>query len=134
MSKAKYTTKAVLEMERTAAQRAKDRANVARWNLDIAIFLFAVLITIIILTVQRISFEIMASFAILALTMVWLAGWRRGRRLFQRFYDEELVKLKRELKEKDKDVLLEALLEDKIETEVQNGLRERLRQGSAGNQ
>jgi len=33
-----------LEIEQTAAQRAKDRANAARWNLDIAVFSFAVLI------------------------------------------------------------------------------------------
>ena len=118
MSEAEYTAKAVLEMERTATQRAKDRVKVERWNLNIAMFLFAALAIIIILTVQRISTEIVGSFAILALTLVWLAGWRRGRRLFQYFYVDELVKLKRELKEKDKDVLLEALLEDKIDKEV----------------
>ncbi len=128
MSEAEYTAKAVLEMERTATQRAKDRVKVERCNLNIAMFLFAVLTIIIILTVQRISTEIVGSVAVLALTIVWLAGWRRGRRLFQCFYDDELVKLKRELKEKDKDVLLEALLEDKIDKEAQSGLRGRHRQ------
>jgi len=127
MNETEHTVQTLLEIKRTAVQRAKDRVKVEKWNLNIAMFLFAVLTIIIILTVQRISTEIVASFAILALTIVWLAGWRRGRRLFQYFYVDELAKLNRELKEKDKDVLLEALLEDKIDKEVQSGQRGRHR-------
>ena len=81
------------EIERTAAQRARDRAEAARWDLNIAIFLFAVLITVIILLFQGIGIEIVAPVAIFGLVMVWLVGWRRGKQLYERFYDEELFKL-----------------------------------------
>ena len=77
-------------MERRAAQRARDRANAARWNLEIAIFLFAIVIIVFILSFQGIRIEIVAPIATFGLAMAWLVGWRQGRQLYQRFYNEEL--------------------------------------------
>ena len=113
------------EMERTAAQRARDRANAARWDLNIAVFLFAILILVIILaTYTKMGIEIVAPIAIFGLAMVWLTGWRRGRQLYQRFYDEEILKLERELKKAVKEKVKEAV-EETIEEKVQKALRER---------
>ncbi len=105
-------------MERAAAQRARTRASAARWDLDIAVFLFAVMIIVIILLFQDIAIEVVAPIAIFGLVMVWLVGWRRGRQLYQRFYDEELSKLEPEQ---------EKTLEETIEERVQKALRERWR-------
>ena len=80
------------ETKRKAIQRARDRANVAKWNLEIAIFLFAVLIIVIILSYQGVGVTIVVPVAIFGLAMVWLVGWRQGRQLYQRFYDEELAR------------------------------------------
>ena len=77
-------------MERRAAQRARDRANAARWNLEIAIFLFAIVIIVVILSFQGIGLEIVASVGFLGLSMVWVVGWRQGKQLYKRFYSEEL--------------------------------------------
>lgn len=79
------------ETERVLSQRAKDRANAARWDLDVAVFLFGVLAIVIILLFQRIAVEIVASVSVFGLASVWLVGWRRGRQAYQRFYDEELT-------------------------------------------
>ena len=118
------------EMEQTAAQRARDRAGAARWDLDIAVFLFAVLIIVIILLFQEVGIDIVAPVAIFGLAMVWLVGWRRGRQLYQRFYDEELSKLERELKKTVKGAVekaVEKTVEETIEEKVQKALRERWR-------
>ncbi len=120
---AEVTEQVSPEIVQTAAQRARDRANAARWNLEIAIFLFAVLIIIIILLFQEIRIEIVAPVAIFGLAMVWLAGWRQGRQLYQRFYDEELVKLERELQKAAEGTTIEETVEEK----VQKALRERWR-------
>jgi len=114
------------EIERTAAQRARDRAGAARWNLDIAVFLFGVLIIVVILLFQGIDPRAVAPIALFGLVMVWLCGWRRGRQLYQRFYDEELLKLERELKRAVKGVV-EKTVEETIEERVQRALRERFR-------
>ncbi len=106
------------ETERLAAQRAGDRARVARWDLDIAVFLFAVLIIIMILLFQEVVIEIVAPVAVFGLAMVWLAGWRRGKQLYQRFYDEELSKL---------EPAQEKTIEETVEERVQKALRERWR-------
>ena len=98
MKIAEVTKQVSLETERMAAQRAKIRARTAKWDLDIAVFLFVVLIIVIILLFQDFGIEIVASVAIFGLAMVWLVGWRRGKQLYQRFYDEERAKLEQESK------------------------------------
>ena len=116
-----------LEMERTAARRARDKAKNARWDLNVLIFLFAILIMVIILaTYTKAGLEVVAPVAIFGLAMVWLMGWRRGRQLYQRFYDEELLTTERELKEVVKGKIKEAV-EETIEERVQRALRERWR-------
>jgi len=90
LAKAEVTKQVSPELERRAAQRARDRANAARWNLEIAIFLFAIVIIVVILSFQGIGLEIVASVGFLGLSMVWFVGWRQGRQLYQHFYDEEL--------------------------------------------
>lgn len=104
------------EIEQTAMQMAKDRASAARWNLDIAVFLFAVVIIIIILSFQGIGLEIVAPIAVFGLAMVWLYGWRQGTQLYERFYNEELAKLKYEQLKTTKET---------IEDIVQKAIRER---------
>jgi len=79
------------DMERVAAQRASERARAVRWDLNAAIFLFAILILVIILaTYTKMGVEIVAPVAVFGLAMVWLVGWRRGRQQYERFYEEEL--------------------------------------------
>jgi len=104
--------------ELLAIQRAKDRARTARWDLNIAIFLFAVLIIVIILLFQGVVLEIVAPVAIFGLSMVWLTGWRQGRQMFERFCEEELAKLEYERTRK---------VEETIEDAVRKAIRERLR-------
>ena len=124
---AENTTRDSPEMKQAAAQRARDRARNARWDLNIAVFLFAVLILVIILaTYTKMGIEVVAPIAIFGLAMVWLVGWRRGKQLYQRFYDEELSKLHQEL-EKAVTETVEKTIEETIEEKVQKALRERLK-------
>ena len=115
------------EIERAAAQRARDKAMNARWDLNIAIFLFAVLILIIILvTYTKAGIEVVAPIAAFGLVAVWLVGWQRGKQLYQRFYEEELTTLDQELKKTLKTAVKETM-EETIEAQVQKALRERWR-------
>jgi len=108
------------EAKQIATRRARERARTTRWDLDIAVFLFAVLIIIIILLFQEVRIEIVAPVAVFGLAMVWLCGWRRGRNLYNGFYDEELAILMQEPESKEKQ------LEETVEEQVQKALRERL--------
>ena len=105
------------EQKELAIQRAKERARTARWDLNIAIFLFAVLIIVIVLLFQGVTLEVVAPIAAVGLGMVWLVGWRQGRQLFERFREEELAKLEYERSKK---------VEETIEEAVQRALRSRL--------
>ena len=110
------------ELERAATQRARDRAASGRWDLNVAIFLFAVLIIVIILLFQDVEIEIVAPVAVFGLAMVWLVGWRRGKQLYQHFLDEEIATAKREV---DKTL---GAIEETIEDRVQKALRNRMKQ------
>jgi len=81
----------IQEIKRTAAQRARTKANAEMWSLDIAIFMLAVLVLILILLSQGIGTEIALPIAIFGLSMGWLVGWRQGRRLYESYYNEELA-------------------------------------------
>ena len=118
MSEAEVTKQVSPEMERTAMQRARDRAHAARWDLDVAVFLFAVLATVIILSLQGIGVEVTGPAAIFGLAMGWLMGWKKGKQVYARFYDEELSRLEKEL-EKTMSALKEI-----IEERVQKAIRE----------
>ena len=112
------------EMERTVDQRARDRAGAARWDLDVAIFLFGILAILIILLFQGIGIAIVAPVAVFGLAMVWLVGWRRARQLYPRFLNEEIYRLEQELKRVARTTVTEAM-EETIEEKVQRALRER---------
>jgi hypothetical protein len=127
MSKAEDTKRVSLKMERTAAQNAKIRARVARWDLDIALFLFAVLIIVIILLFQKISIEVVGPVAIFGLATVWLVGWKRGKKLYQRFYEEELAKLEPDSKESVREIVKEKVAVT-VEDMVKKAFLKRLQQ------
>ena len=110
------------EVERLAARKARERSRIARWDLDVAVFLFVVLIIVIILLFQGIGIEVVAPVAILGLVLVWLVGWRRGKQLYETFYEEELAKLEQGVDKKTKE-----MMEETIEEKVQKALLERMR-------
>ncbi|MFC1988839.1 hypothetical protein ACFLVJ_03300 [Chloroflexota bacterium] len=127
MAKAENPEQVSPEEERVAAQRARDRARNARWDLNIAIFLFAVLILVIILvTYTKAGIETVAPIALFGLAIVWFVGWRREEQLYQRFYQEEIVNLEKESKTTLKAAVKETV-EATIEEQVQKALRERWR-------
>jgi len=117
------------DMKREAIRRAKERARIARWDLDVAVFLFVVLIIVIILLFQDIGIGIVSPVAIFGLVMVWIVGWRRGQQLYRSFYEEELDRLGQEIKEAEGKEKVEKkagkTIEETIEETVQRALRER---------
>lgn len=124
MSETEATPKISPEMKARAVREAKDKARAGMWDLNIAIFLFTVLIIIIILLFQQIGIEIVGPVAIFGLTMVWLVGWRRQRQLYERFYQERLEEIESELEAEIKGTI-EEVIEETIEEKVQKALRQR---------
>jgi len=122
VSEAGVTKQVSPEMERAATQRARDRAKAARWDLDVAVFFFAILATVIILLFQGIGVEVTAPAAIFGLAMGWLMGWRKGKQAYARFYDEELSKLEKDLEKTMRS--LEEMIEERVQKEIHEGREE----------
>jgi len=81
------------EVERLASERAGERVRTARWDLFVLVFAYATLVAVLVLSTRGVPLEVVAIVAIFGLALVWFIGWIRGRRLFRRFYDEELHQL-----------------------------------------
>ena len=88
-------------IERVATQSARNKANVTRWGLNVAILLFAILTTIIILISQGVGINVVAPLAICGLATVWFIGWKRGGQLYKRFYAEEISSLQQRISKDD---------------------------------
>ena len=127
MGEAEVTEPISPEMERAVKQRASDRSAAGRWDLDVAVFLFAILIIVIILLFQDMGIEIVAPVAIFGLAMVWLVGWRRGRELYRRYYQEEMGAIRQVLKKTVKGKVGKKVEVETVEEKVQRALRERWR-------
>jgi len=88
------------EIEQLVNDRAREKARSARWDLNIAILSYAVLVAIVLLRLEGIATGIVALIAIFGLAIVWFIGWRRGKQLYKLFYSEELDQLQELLQEK----------------------------------
>jgi xanthine/uracil permease len=120
-NEAEVTKTVSLEMAQTAAQRARYRAKAVRWDLDVAVFFFAILTIVMILLFQGVGLEFVAPAAILGLALGWLMGWKKEKQVYELFYEEELSKLDQELEK------TLGTLGEMIEEKVQRAKRERLR-------
>lgn len=111
MSNGVEATKPALRgMEQLAAESAREKVRAARWDLSVAILSYAILGTVIILRIEGVAIEIVATIAVLGLAMVWLVGWRRGKKLFKRFFNEELRQLQELSSGKKAEVPIPSLL------------------------
>ncbi|MFC1950270.1 response regulator transcription factor [Chloroflexota bacterium] len=79
--------------EQKAAERARGRAKTERWDVTVTVWAYVLLIVIVIMGFQGVVIGIVAPVAICGLGIIWLIGWRRGKRLYRRFYEEELSQL-----------------------------------------
>ncbi len=108
------------EMEQKIARRAKERAKAARWDLDVAVFFFAILVIIVILLAQGVGIEIVAPSAILGLAMGWLMGSRKGKQAYEYFYNGDISRLEEEIRK-----TIEGVIEETVEEKVQKEMRKR---------
>ena len=105
------------ETELIASRLAVYRARSARWNLEVAVFFFAVLTTVLILLFEEVRMEFVASAGMVGLCLGWLMGWSEGKQLYGTFYDEEMAKLEEELR-KAAEIPVELTLEEIVQKAI----------------
>lgn len=82
------------EIEKLAARRATQQAETAKWNVNTVIIAYTVLAATILLRLEGVSILIVAPLTIFGLLIIWFTAWRRGKRLYKVFYEEELSQFK----------------------------------------
>ena len=80
-------------------QLARSRANASKWDINILIILFAVLIAEMILISIAVDLRIVAVIAITGLSSVWYLGSMKEKLLVRKFYAEEVESLEQQTNE-----------------------------------
>ncbi len=101
------------DIEQLAKHKARARITRERWNRDVTVFTFSILIIVLILLYSEVAMPIVAIVAILGLVLVWFLGWLEGRKLYTQIYDEERLRLTQEVKSMEREMDNE-LIEEKI--------------------
>ncbi len=81
------------DIERQTAERAKEKARASRWNMNVAILAYALLVAVVLMRFQGVSIEVVAIIAIAGLAVVWFIGRRTEKQQYKRIYEEELKML-----------------------------------------
>jgi len=115
MEETANTTRTNQKIEQLATQVATNKTNMAKWGLDIAVLLFALLIAVIILVSLGISINFVAIVAIIGLALVWFIGWNRGKQLYERIYNEEPINIQ----EKPSQEAIAAMMSQLTSREIQ---------------
>lgn len=87
------------ETRQKAVQRARYRANAARWDINIALFLFGVIVAVCILGSGTAGLALTAFVAVSGLSAAWFWGWIKARRLYPVYLEEELARYPDEWKD-----------------------------------
>jgi hypothetical protein len=106
------------EMEQAAVKQAKSRTATERWNRDVTVFAFSILIIVVILLESGVGMEIVVPVAVLGLLSIWLMGWLQAKRLYLQIYREELDKLEQTAR---------TIAQDKEEESIEEKLRQAMR-------
>lgn len=98
------------QIEELAADRARRQTQSARWNVNIVIFTYAILTTVMLLRFENIPTGVVAAVAVSGLAMTWFLGRMRGKKIYQRLYEQELAEIK------------EAYQQERVEAMIQSPL------------
>jgi DNA-binding CsgD family transcriptional regulator len=82
------------DKETEAARIVKEQFSDGMWNMQIVIFSYAVTIAAVIMAFKGVRVEIIASIAVIGLSIVWIWGRLRYKRLYKRLYQNEIRHLK----------------------------------------
>jgi len=80
-------------VKQRVAKRADDKALSARWNVNIVIFANAIFVAVVLMGLQGVAIEILAPVAAAGIITIWLVSWLRWKKLYHKFYEQELSEL-----------------------------------------
>jgi len=76
-----------------ATRRANMQVATAKWNLNIMMFTYAILVTVILLRLDGLAVQIISPIVIVGLAIICFVAWRQWKRLYKDLYAEELCQL-----------------------------------------
>jgi DNA-binding CsgD family transcriptional regulator len=79
-----------IDIEAEASQIAKEQVSGGMWNMQIVIFAYAISIATMIMAFRGVRIEIIATCSIVGLSVIWIWGRLRYKKLYKRLYQNEI--------------------------------------------
>jgi DNA-binding CsgD family transcriptional regulator len=83
-----------IDIEAEASQIAKEQVSSGMWNMQIVIFAYAISIATMIMAFRGVRIEIIAICSIVGLSVIWIWGRLRYKKLYKRLYQNEIRHLR----------------------------------------
>jgi 4-hydroxybenzoate polyprenyltransferase len=80
------------ELIEDCSEKAKLKARSQKWDMNLVVFMFAILLITVILLFEGIDPIYLAPIAFFGLIMVWLVSRQQERKLYKRYYRQEMRK------------------------------------------
>jgi hypothetical protein len=80
------------ELIEQCSQTARDKARARKWDMNIVVFMFAILLITVILLYEGIDPLYLSPIAFFGLAMCWFVSWRQENKLYARYYKQETEK------------------------------------------
>ena len=80
------------EIIELCSEKAREAAKNQKWDMNLVVFMFAILLITVILLSEGIDPVWLAPVAFFGLIMCWYVSWRQGRKLYKRYYRREMEK------------------------------------------
>jgi len=80
------------EIIEECSEKAKQEAKNQKWDMNLVVFMFAILLLIVILLFEGINTLYLAPIGFFGLAMCWYVSWRQGKKLYRQYYRHEIKK------------------------------------------
>ena len=92
MSSCKYTVKEQATLIEECSMKAMEKSRTQKWDMNMVVFMFAILLITVILLYEGIDPIYLAPIAFFGLVMCWYTSWRQGKKLYRRYFKQEMAK------------------------------------------
>ena len=89
------------EIIEQCSDKARRAAKNQKWDMNLVVFMFAILLLTVILLYEGIDPIYLAPIGFFGLTMCWYVSWRQEKKLFRRYYRMEMKQYYDSLEEQE---------------------------------
>jgi len=90
MSSSELSAKEKAKVIEECSTIANEKARSQKWDMNMVVFMFAIMLVTVLLLYEGVDPMYMAPIALFGLVMCWFVSWREGKKLYRRYFKQEM--------------------------------------------